>query len=116
MEKLIRLWYRILEFRPKRTIKYFFQRRLRGWDDSDTWSIPYTTAKLLLPRMKRFKILANGYPMDMTVEEWYVILDKIILAFQICVEDDAGTYKEDRLQKYEEGIELFHKYYEAIWW
>ena len=37
-----------------RNLKYFWQRRTRGWDDSDLYSLDYTIAKFVLPRLKVF--------------------------------------------------------------
>ena len=38
-------------------MKRWFQRRTRGWDDSDTWALDMTMAELMLPRFKRFREL-----------------------------------------------------------
>lgn len=122
MKKMIDFFYwlkrKCRDISFSRSARYFWQRRIRGWDDSETWHIPYTTAKLLLPRMKRFKQLRFGHPMGMTEKEWDDILDKIILAFEICVKTEAACdYGGDEQEKqYEEGIALFHEYYETIWW
>lgn len=39
----------------RRIIKYWFQRRCRGWDDGDTWSLDCTMAALMLPRLRRLR-------------------------------------------------------------
>ena len=39
----------------KRAIKHWWQRRTRGWDDSDTYSLDITIAKFALPRFKRLR-------------------------------------------------------------
>ena len=50
-----------------RPILFWFQRRFRGFDDSETWSLDYTFIKWFYPRLKRFqeKLLKNPcYPSD----------------------------------------------------
>ena len=55
----------------KRRIRFFFQRRIRGFDDSETWNLDVTFLNWLYPRFKRFIELNGGYPMDRkTFEEW----------------------------------------------
>ena len=38
----------------------WFQRRIRGWDDRDTWDLDNTMAALLLPRFRRFRKLKEN--------------------------------------------------------
>ena len=66
----------------KRWIKHFYQRRTRGWDDSDTWSLDHTIAKFVLPRLKLFRKIDFGYPAGLTSEEWNWILDEMIWAME----------------------------------
>lgn len=57
----------------KRRIKFLFQRLLRGFDDSETWSLDYTFYNWLLPRLKRFEELNICYPDNekySTFESW----------------------------------------------
>lgn len=52
-------------------IRRFFQRIIRGWDDSDTWSLDTTFYQWFLPRFKRFQELNCGYPCGYeTFEQW----------------------------------------------
>ena len=57
----------------------------------ETWSLFTNIAEYVLPRLKLFKRLQNGYPgrdeAD-TPEKWYEILDKIILAFEYILDED----------------------------
>jgi len=57
-----------------RSIKHFAQRRYRGFDDRETWSLDHTTAMILLPRLKAFRKNHYSYPPDLTPEE---CIDKI---------------------------------------
>lgn len=63
---------------PLRIIKQFFQhlfqRIFRGWDDRETWNVDYEFFKWVLPRLKRYRELSDGYPPDTTPEKWDVEL------------------------------------------
>ena len=99
------LWYKITG-----KIQRFFQRVIRGWDDSDTWDLDYIIAKFTLPRLKRFRdIMADpeyvfGIPIfsgqphyDKDKKKWIKILDDMIYAFEcICDEDFDDPYTFDK--------------------
>lgn len=51
----------------------------------ETWSLDITFAKYIIPRLKKFKELNNGYPgieEVNTPEKWDEALDKMIQAFE----------------------------------
>lgn len=128
----------------------------------DTWNMDYTIAEYVLPRLKEFKKVANGYPgtgdAD-TPEKWDEIMDKMITAFEYVKTSDgwwigdprydasAGLHitteiledgsravhfeEEDwcepinkakskeyerRQQAIEEGMHLFAKWFQHLWW
>lgn len=43
-------------------IRFWWQRRTRGWDDSETWSLDDQFYSWLLPRLKRFNEVNGAYP------------------------------------------------------
>lgn len=47
-----------------RMIKFFFQRRIRGFDDSETWNLDDQFYKWLEPRLRRFMEISLAYPSD----------------------------------------------------
>lgn len=75
------------------TYKRFFQRIFRGWDDSETWNLDTSLYKWLLPRLKRFKELNNGWPDSKydTFEDWNNELDKRIKQLEYIVENYPDT-------------------------
>lgn len=92
------------------------QRLERGFDDSETWSLDSTIAKFILPRLIRFKEINAGYPGTVSEQEWNDILDRMILAFSLLASDAAFvTAKEDQ-EKIDEGLALFAKWYQHLWW
>lgn len=113
MGKIQDLYEKTFLFR--RRIKHWWQRRTRGWDDSDTWSLDFTIAKFVLPRLKRFREIDFGHPSNTSEEAWYKILDKMIYAMEFNARDGIITNrKEDK--KIQEGNELFGEYFNSLWW
>ena len=110
--------YRLKNLKIKRSLRFFYQKLTRGWDDSETWNLEATLARHIVPRLKRFKELNNGYPQELTPEAWNEILDEMIFALEFRARDteeqlDASTEEHTRVQK---GLELFGKYWGNLWW
>ena len=101
---------------------WYFQRLFKGYDDSQTFSLYMDITEWILPRLIRFQELKNGYPMDYSEEEWDEIVDKMILAFELIIEEDMDfdpydkTRYELRNKKIDEGLVLFAKCYKHLWW
>lgn len=108
----IKNWFRI---RFIRTPKYMYQILTRGWCDSDTWSLDYTIAKFILPRLVRFKEINCSYPSNLTEKEWDNILAKMIVTFKIIASDGSWNISDEENEKVEEGLDLFRKYYFDLW-
>lgn len=103
----------------KRSLRFVYQRVIRGFDDSETWSLDHSLAKLILPRLKQFNKIRTGYPSDITDEEWEAILHEMIAAFEWFASDDRwnfGPEYEARFKKAQKGVELFAKHYHSLWW
>lgn len=102
----------------KREKKFIKQRIKNGFDDSETWSLYSTIAQFIYPRLKRYKEVNNGTPMGLTENEWNDILDKMIFSFESIVNDtiDFTIDEKENYNKFEEGINLFAKYFLQLWW
>lgn len=109
-----------------RKIKYRKQRLQRGFDDTETWNLDSTILHFILPRLKRFKELANGYPAALgSFEEWQKKLDKAIADIE-CIYDDSsiGHMSKEEQQAYfakqdqaEKDIaEFIGEYLFDLWW
>ncbi len=106
-----------LKRRTKRSIRFFFQRLTRGWDDSETWSIDYSVSKLIAPRLKRFKELTCGVPYGTSETEWHEQLDKMIAAFEFLGSEERWECMDkNKWNEVQEGIDLFSKHYINLWW
>lgn len=99
----------------KRMIKFWWQRRTRGWDDSEIWNLDYTIAKFVLPRLKRFRKVNGCYPPDETPKSWDKKLDKMIYAFHIYSEYNVN-YDNVNWKEVIEGLKLFGKHFFHLWW
>lgn len=103
----------------RRAIKFWWQRRTRGWDDSETWSLDMTLCKWLLPRLQRFRELSIGYPYPLESQaEWEDVLDKMILAIKLIAEQDENPDWQSEVSRdeIERGLDLFRKYFLGLWW
>ena len=76
--------------------EYKKQRIERGFDDTETYSLFITIAEFTLPRLKRFKELSKSHPVDMSFEEWMIILDKITESLEIISKDDYFFHLKTR--------------------
>jgi hypothetical protein len=99
----------------ERQIKFAHQRRTKGWDDSETWSLDYTISKFILPRLKRFRELEFGHPCSITEQEWYNIQDELIWTFQF-LSNEEFSYDKKLNKRADKGLRLFAKWYRNLWW
>lgn len=107
-------WFSIKRYyrSTKRFIKSTYQRLTKGYADAECWSLDYSLAKWILPRLKHFRNNLTGTPArlenigddcighcvtpevkcscnSLTMEEWQEKLDQMIYAFEfILTEDD----------------------------
>jgi hypothetical protein len=119
-------------FFNKRKIKWWFQKRIRGFSDSELWDLTTTISKFIIPRLEEFK--PKTYPYEFkSGEEWDLIIKKMIWSFKFSLyihnfdnkyikdmnfsENDYFDKEKNRLliKKYKEGIKLFSKYYMDLW-
>lgn len=100
----------------RRSIRFWWQRRTRGWDDSETWSLDYSLPKVILPRLKRFRDLTIGTPGELSPDDWNNMLDKMIAAFEFYGSDEHWNAPSEEWKKHHEGIKLFAEWYGALWW
>lgn len=93
--------------------------------DSELWGLDVTLAKYILPRLQRFKdININSRPLSFgSMEEWHKVIDKMEYSFDYVLKEDLGLNdinlseeeKEERLKKYQEGMNLFAKHFMDLW-
>jgi len=110
--------FSLTEKEDDREKKYSKQRIERGFDDSETWCLASTITRFILPRLKRFKDITIAYPGEIeTPEDWNNIVEKMIVAFELVLSDDASwMWSEEEKKQFEEGMDLFKKWYLGLWW
>lgn len=100
----------------KRSLRFFWQRKTRGFDDGETWSLDYSLAKLIHPRLVRFKLCyLNTCETD---KEYQDKLDKMIEAFRFLESEERWSCSPNKAkwQEVQEGLDLFAKHYTGLWW
>ena len=105
------------------SILHWVQRRLWGFDDSATYSLDNHIARLLIPRLKRFKVkvIPSGYPNSAgSPEKWEAIIDEMIEGFELIA---SGRFYEVPIsgqegisKKMTRSLELFQKHYFDLFW
>ena len=89
-----------------RTIKWGWQRAIRGYSDYDTWDLDVYYSRMMISSLSQFRKETKGYPGYMNdIEEWYAILDKIIFLLKQANEDEPLEEKNDLAEWYEEYLE-----------
>lgn len=99
-----------------RHLKHLKQKLFRGFSDRETWSLDYSLAKIIAPRLKLFKKLTIGVPDGLTQREWFDILDKMIASFEFASSQERWMASDEEYQEHSEGLQLFAKYYFYLWW
>ena len=103
----------------KRGIKWFWQRKTRGWDDREIYSLDITIAQFIIPRLKFYHDNYGGCPSGLTEEKWKEIVGKILHTFELIADEKHLPGSED-FEKYDEimqeGLDLFRQYYFSLWW
>jgi len=84
----------------------------RGFSSSELWNLDVTIAMFVLPRLKEYRKKICSFPWTLTVEEYEDILDKIIAAFELVVDNDRDYVSPEGIQ---EGLDLFSKYFLTLW-
>jgi hypothetical protein len=96
-------------------VKFWWQRRTRGWDDSELWNLDHSLAKLILPRLRAFERMTRCYPGDSTSEQWHSDLRDMIVAFEFIASDDYWEWSTEKDAQIQRGLDLFAKWYRSLW-
>jgi hypothetical protein len=104
----------------ERNIKLFEERLKNGFDASDLYSLDYTIARQLLPKMiEKFRDTTHSYPSNITYEEWKTILTKMIWFFNEILSDYSTQTKKEDVDAYNKQMkeckELFVEYFSSLW-
>lgn len=92
--------------------KELFTKQLLEWGfhDGHTFDLCDHLAKLILPRLKRYKELAS------TVIKIDFPLDDMINAFDIIAHKEYLSWTNEEKKIVEKGLRAFADYYMCLWW
>ena len=109
----------------KRDIKYWFQRRTRGWSDDETWNLDYEFIKWINSRFKKYKELASKI-VDLEYRQFTYkrkkytqleLIDKVIdLTNEILDVLDSDITTVDIESKKNEIFDIFKLIFWTMWW
>jgi hypothetical protein len=117
-------------------LRRWLQRRIRGWDDSETWSLDHSFCTWIVPRLKVLRDNTHGYPCALeSMAVWTAILNEMIDGFSVGADDDragsmdhhqsiflsADTTQADldrrkhNLDSYNRAMTLFAEHHRSLW-
>ena len=107
----------------KRSIKYWFQRRIRGWSDDETWNLDCEFIKWVNSRFKKYKEKASKI-VDLEFHKFEYegkeytqleLIDKVIKLSNEYI--DTDLLSEDKLDPIKDEIfDIFKLIFWTMWW
>lgn len=111
----------------KRDIKFWFQRRIRGWSDDECWNLNYEFIKWVNSRFKKFKEQATKI-VDLEYRKFTYkgkkytqleLINKLIKLTDEVIDGDywncdITTLNIDKIKN--EIFDMFKLIYWAMWW
>jgi hypothetical protein len=105
---------------PEKLQRYKNQRDERGFDDTETWHLDKTVALFLLPRLKRYTQVNNGFPSGMTEESFNEKLNYIIKSFEEYYQDEntevSLELEKERLSNAKKAVAILGEVWFDLWW
>lgn len=103
-------------------LKWFWQRRTRGFDDRDLWNLDNTIIQFIYPRLKVFRDWqcehGYSYPSDLDPASWLEVLNKMTKAFELLSDPNSDievVVDKTKKAQIEEGLGLFTKHLRDLW-
>lgn len=114
----------------KGIIQRFFQRIIRGFDDSETWSLNNKILEFIQPRLQRLGEITIAYPENYkSLEDWKNELIKMssllneLIKYKYCEYDykkDKIKHEAKRFQAYYNDLDMFMEWLKnnicMLWW
>jgi hypothetical protein len=105
---------------PEKLEKYKKQREERGFDDTETWHLDKTVALFLLPRLKRYIQVNNGFPGGLTEELYNEKLNYIVKSFEEYYQDEnvevSLELEKERLSNAKKAVAILGEIWFDLWW
>lgn len=111
----------------KRDVKFWFQRRIRGWSDDETWNLDYEFIKWVNSRFKKYKEKASKI-VDLEYHKFTYkrktytqleLIDKVIDISNAVVNEDEWFLNksfEEKDQIKNEIFNIFKLIFWEMWW
>lgn len=99
-------------------------------DNWDMWNLDHTLALIIHPALVKFRKgldTCGSHPSEITFEEWEEVIDKMIFSFYTISNDwffEDKFFREGKFydkeydeyqEKIQEGLNLFGKWFRALW-
>ena len=105
---------------PEKLEKYKKQRDEIGFDDTETWHLDKTVALFLIPRLKRYIQVNNGFPGGETEESFNDKLDFIVKSFEEYYYDENNEQslelEKERLNNAKKAVVILGDLWFDLWW
>ena len=105
---------------PKKLEHYKKQREEQGFDDTETWHLDKTFALLIVPRLKRFLEVNNGFPSGETEESYNEKINYIIKSFEDYYHNEYEHSSLDdekvKLENAKSAVKFLHDLWFHLWW
>ena len=105
---------------PKKLEHYKKQREEQGFDDTETWHLDKTFALFIIPRLKRFLEVNNGYPSGETEESYNEKINYIIKSFEYYYHNEYEHSSLDdekvKLENAKSAVKFLHDLWFHLWW
>ena len=98
--------------------KFTQHEKEHGWSPDELWSLDFSIAKYLVPRLKGFRDRVDGELTPgcfETNEEWVEVLNQMIAAFEIIQNEDIVEV-DDQNDIVHNGLDLFREYFFCLWY
>lgn len=98
----------------------------RSYPEDEMWNLEHTIASFIAPRLEEFikyyaplatpESIIDKYGSERGNLEWLRILRKMKYSFD-CLSTPAGIRRDDEeLDKVQEGLDLFARYFRSLWY
>lgn len=81
----------------------------------EVWSLDWTIANFVLPRLRYFRECHGGHPGDLTEAEWLAHIDKMLAAFALVAEGAWDIVTPTDRGTVNGGLFLFARYFTSLW-
>lgn len=91
------------------------QRAERGWADCDTWNLDTYISQVLGEALIHLRDHTQGYPSNITEEEWSDILTRMASGFTRWADHFDDPDEQDAYRQVRASIRLMHRWFGHLW-